>query len=156
MLKTLLSVVGVIVALIVWAVSGQIGRDVGKAAFAPSKPTQKEIEAKLIEGFEEAARQVNASAPTMIDDGTRMDKATVGPGALVTNHYTFLKYSSQEIDPIWIHQELLPVVKSNVCASKDMKPSLQYGGVYAFSYSGNDGIKIVSFQVNRNDCGFPN
>ncbi|MFB1485874.1 MULTISPECIES: peptidoglycan-binding protein [unclassified Thiocapsa] len=158
MLRKLLSVFGFIVALIVWILIGQlgreIGRDAGEAVFTPSKSNQQELEENLIEGFEEAARQVNATLPIMIDDDTRMDKATVGPGALVTYHYTFPKYSSKEIDPNWIRQDLRVTVKNDVCASTEMKPSLQLGGAYAFSYSGRDGVKIATFQVNGNDCGF--
>lgn len=98
------------VALVVWAISGQIGREVGKAAFSPSEPSQQEIEAKLTEGLEEAARQVNQKTPTMVDEDTRMDKATVGQGVRVTYHYTFPRYSSRDIDPAWLRQNLRPVV----------------------------------------------
>lgn len=155
MLKKVLSVLGFIVILIAMAIGSQIGKEVGKATFTPSKPSQKEIEAKLIEGFEKAVKQVNASAPTMVDEDTRMDKATVGPGARVTYHYTFPKYSSRDIDSGWIISNLQPVVKSKVCSSEEMKPSLQFGGVYSFSYSGSDGVRIASFEVDGNDCGFP-
>jgi hypothetical protein len=155
MLKKVLSGLGFIAVLIAMAIGGQIGKEVGKTAFTPSKPSQKEIDAVLIEGFEKAAKQVNATTPTMIDEDTRMDKATVGPGARVTYHYTFPKYSSRDVDSEWIISNLRPVVKSNVCASEEMKPSLQYGGVYSFSYSGSDGVHIASFQLDRNDCGFP-
>lgn len=155
MLKKVLSVLGFIAVLIAMATGGQIGKEVGKAAFTPSKPSQKEIEAKLIEGFEKVAKQVNAGTPTMVDEDTRMDKATVGPGVRITYHYTFPKYSSIDVDSEWIISNLRPVVKSKVCASKEMKPSLQYGGVYSFSYSGSDGVRIAKFQVDRNDCGFP-
>ena len=155
LLSILGAIIGLIVVLIFAGIGGQVGKEVGKAAFIPSKPSQKEIEAKLIEGFEKGAKQVNATAPTMVDEDTRMDKATVGPGARVTYHYTFPKYSSRDVDSGWIISNLRPVVKSNVCVSKDMKPSLQYGGVYSFSYSGSDGVHIASFQVDRNDCGFP-
>jgi hypothetical protein len=86
---------------------------------------------------------------------TRLDKATIGPGASVTYHYTFPKYSSQDIDSSWLQQNLKPTVKNNVCNSKDMKLSLQYGALYRYSYSGGDGTPIGSFEIDRNDCGFP-
>ena len=135
------------------AIGGQIGKEVGKSAFSPSKPSQQEIEAKLIEGFIIATKQVNSKTPTMIDENTRMDKATVGPGALVTYHYTFPNHSSRDVDSSWIISNLRPTVKNKVCVSKEMKPSLQYGGIYAFSYTGNDGVHIARFQVSGNDCG---
>jgi hypothetical protein len=127
---------------------------VGKAAFSPSKPTEAEIIAKLAEGFEAAAKQINESAPTMVDEETRMDGASVGPGALLTYHYIFPNYSSNDVDSGLIQSNVLPYVKRGVCSSKEMKPSLQYGGKYTYSYSGNDGVLIGEFTIDRNDCGF--
>lgn len=79
MIKKLLSilgaVIGIIVVLIFAGVGGQVGKEVGRAAFSPSKPTEKEIMTKLAEGFELAAKQINDSAPTMVDEETRMDGA---------------------------------------------------------------------------------
>lgn len=158
MIKKLLSILGAIVSFIVVLVfagiGGQVGKEVGKAAFAPSKPTEKEIMAKLTEGFVVAAKQINDSAPTMVDEETRMDGASAGPGALLTYHYTFPNYSSSDIDSGLIQSNVFPSVKSGVCSSKEMKPSLQYGGKYTYSYSGNDGVLIGEFTIDRNDCGF--
>jgi len=158
MIKKLLSILGTIIGLIVVLVfagiGGQVGKEVGKAAFSPSKPTEKEIMATLAEGFEVAAKRINDSAPTMVDEETRMDGASAGPGALLTYHYTFPNYSSSDIDSGLIQSNVLPSVKSGVCSSKEMKPSLQYGGKYTYSYSGNDGVLIGEFTIDRNDCGF--
>jgi hypothetical protein len=158
MIKKLLSILGVIIGLIVILVfagiGGQVGKEVGKAAFSPSKPTEKEIMAKVAESFEVAAKQINDSAPTMVDEETRMDGASAGPGALLTYHYTFPNYSSSDIDSGLIQSNVLPSVKSSVCSTKEMKPSLQYGGKYTYSYSGNNGVLIGEFTIDRNDCGF--
>ena len=153
MIKKLLAVVGFIVVLIASAIGGLIGKEVGKSAFS-SKPSEYEREAKLIEGFRTAAKQVNATLPTMIDEETRMDNVTVGPEARITYHYSFPNYSAGEIDSSWLLTNLRPDLKNNVCANSDMKPSLEYGGTYTYSYSGNDGILIVSFNLNGTDCGF--
>ncbi len=118
MLKKLLSVIGVIVALLIWAVSGQVGREVGKAAFERSPTTEKEIQNTLAQALEEAAKQINAKTPIMIDAETRMDKATVGPGALLTYHYTFPNYAANQLDPNWVQTDLRKVVKDGVCANK--------------------------------------
>lgn len=158
MIKKLLSilgaVIGIIVVLIFAGVGGQVGKEVGRAAFSPSKPTEKEIMTKLAEGFELAAKQINDSAPTMVDEETRMDGASVGPGALLTYHYTFPNYSSRDIESALIQTNVFPSVKRGVCSSKEMKPSLQYGGKYTYSYSGNDGVHIGEFTIDRHDCGF--
>ena len=117
-------------------------------------PSQSDVDKKLIEGFEKAAKEVNRTAPIMVDNSTRLDKATVGPGAKATYHYTFPGYSSKELDSKWLVGKLRPGVLKNVCSNEKMKPSLEYGGLYVFSYSGNDGIEIVSFQISSDDCGF--
>jgi len=117
-------------------------------------PTQKEVEKILIEGFKKAAKKVNRNVPKMIDQDTRLDKVTVGPGAKATYHYSFPKYSSQEISQDWLQTNLRPVVMKNVCSNEEMKPSIEYGGIYIFSYSGNDKIEITTFQISFDECGF--
>ncbi|PPI79531.1 hypothetical protein DXI23_04595 [Marinobacter flavimaris] len=113
----------------------------------------QDIEKGLIDGFKQAADEINQSTPTMVDSETRLDKATVGPGAVLTYHYTFPNYSSDELDSVWIKSELRQSVTSNVCKNEIMKPALEYGGKYVYSYSGSDQIVIESFQITQKDCG---
>ncbi len=155
MQKKLLTALGVIAVLIVAGIAGQFGREAGKAVFSPSKPSEEEIEAKLIEGFTAAANQINQKLPIMIDEETRMDRATVGPGARTVYHNTFPRYTSRDIDANWLQTNLRPEVMRKVCDNKDMKKSLQYGGIYIYSYSGRDEVEITRFEIDRNDCGFP-
>ena len=155
MQKKLLPALGIIAVLIVAGIGGQIGKKVGKSAFSPSKPSQQEVEAKLIEGFTTAANQINKKVPMMVDEETRLDRATVGPGARVVYHHTFPRYTSRDIDANWLHTDLRPEVMRKVCDSKGMRKSLQYGGKYVYSYSGSDGVEITRFEIDRNDCGFP-
>jgi len=114
----------------------------------------EDIESGLIQGFKQAAEKINLGTPTMVDGETRLDKATVGPGAVLTYHYTFPNYASDEVDSAWINSQLRESVTSNVCNSEEMKPALQYGGKYIYSYSGSDQKVIGSFQITREDCGY--
>jgi hypothetical protein len=125
--------------------------NVGKAE--PPKPTPQEVERGLIERFEITAKKINDNAPTMLDENTRLDWASVGPGARLTYHYTLTKYSSEDIDPNSITNNVRPFLKNKVCAKMEESP--QSGGTYVFSYSGNNGVQIASFQFDRNDCGLP-
>ena len=154
MWKKLLTVLGFIAILIAASIGGQIGKEVGKTAFS-SKPSPQEVEAKLVEGFTTAANQYNQRLPMMVDQDTRLDKATVGPGPRAVYHHTFPKYTSRDIDASWLQTNLRPEIMRKVCASADMKKSLQYGGIYAYAYSGSYGVEITRFEINRNDCGFP-
>jgi len=155
MMKKILSFFGILALLIASILGGGIGKMAGKALVEPNKSTPKQVEQSVVEGFEMAAKELNQNTPTMIDKDTRIDSVSVGPGTRLTYHYTFPRYTSQEIDSSWILTNLRPEVKNKVCNSKEMKLSLQYGGIYIFSYSGNDGNIIASFEIDRNDCGFP-
>ncbi len=154
MWQKVLGVLGSIVVLIAMSISGQIGSEVGKAAFAPSKLKRQQVEEKLLEGFTEAARQANARGPIMVDQDTRWDRSVAGPGPRLTYHYSFPHYSSREIDSNWLLSNLKPEVRKGVCSSKEMKLSLQYGGRYVYSYSGNDGAEIARFELSKSDCGY--
>ena len=148
MLKKLLSVLGFIAILI----AGGIGKQIGKAAFSPSQPSAQQIEEELNEGFTKAAEQSNRRGPIMVDQNIRWDRSVAGPGARLTYFYSFPKYSSRDIARDWLLANLQPDIKKSVCASKEMKPSLQYGGTYVYTYSGNDGMEIARFEINKNDC----
>ena len=155
MWKKVLSVLGFISILIAGNIGGQIGKVVGKAAVSPSKPSPQEVEEKLTEGFTKAANQYKQKLPMMVDQDTRLDKATVGPGPRIVYHHTFPKHTSRDIDANWLQTNHRPEVVLKICASADMKKSLQYGGIYAYAYSGSDGVEITRFEINNNDCGFP-
>jgi hypothetical protein len=146
------TVLGVCILLIGASIGGLIGKEAAKSAFSPSK---QEVEAKVIEGFKKAASQYNQRLPMMIDQDTRLDKVTVGPGPRAVYHYTFPRYTSRNIDINFLQENLEPDVVRKVCANADMKKSLQYGGIYVYAYYGNNGVEITRFEIDRNVCGFP-
>lgn len=153
MWKTILSVLGFIIVLIAASIGGQIGKEVGKFSFSRSKPTQQEIEEALSEGLAKGAEQANARGSVMVDEVTRWDKTVAGPGARLTYFYSFPEYSSRDIERDRLLGNVQPEVRKGVCGSKEMKLSLQYGGTYVYSYTGNDGVEIARFDVDRYDCG---
>lgn len=158
MLKKIFSALGLI-AMLIAAVLGvtivkEFGKSVGNAAASPSKPSAQQIEEKLLEGFAKAAEQANARGPVMVAQDTRWDKSVAGPGARLTYFYSFPKYSSRNIERGWLLANLQPEARKGVCGSKEMKPSLQYGGTYVYSYTGNDGVEIARFELSKHDCGY--
>ncbi|KEI71305.1 hypothetical protein [Endozoicomonas elysicola] len=152
--SNLLKVLGSIFALVILITAGVMVMQSAREQFAPSEKNAKALEAKVIEGFELAAQQLNAMTPLMVDEETRMEKATVGPGALMTYHYTFPNFTAKDIDINIMRAGVFPIIRDGVCDSAEMKPSLQYGGKYAYSYSGNDGVHIMKFVITRSDCRF--
>jgi hypothetical protein len=153
MLKKLLLVLGVIIGLIFWLISRQIGQEIGKVAFNSSS-IKEEFQINLIKGFEKSAKQINSTTPIMIDTETRMDRVTVGPDIVFIYHYTLVNYNASQINSNRIQSDLRNSVKASVCASKEMKASLEYGGKYKYSYSGKDGQTVGSFVIDGNDCGY--
>lgn len=149
MKKIILSVIGIIAIIVASAIGKGIGILVGKEI---SKPNPEEIEKVIIEGFEEAARIINRDAPVFVDKETKMDKATVGPGSRITYHHTLMNYSSTDVDAQWLKNNLLPIVKSNVCKNNNMRKALQHGGIYGYSYSGKDGVFITDFAISKDEC----
>ncbi|WP_136796059.1 hypothetical protein [Desulfosediminicola ganghwensis] len=110
------------------------------------------IEAQLIEGFTVTATSINEIAPLTVDEYTRLDGATVGPGARITYRYTLTEFASKEVDPDIIASELIPAVKENACNNEQIKATLLYGGVYIYEYFGKDDIQIGSFQIDKQVC----
>jgi len=154
MSKKILGVLGFIVVLIAVGIGGKVGKEVGKSAFSSSKPTKQEVEDIIIEDFAKFASQYNKKLPMMIDKNTQLDKVTVGSGARVVYHHSFPNYTSSDIDSNWISTNLKSQVKNKVCATKGMKKTLQYGGTFVYAYSGNDGVEIERFEIDRDDCGY--
>lgn len=116
-------------------IAGAIGIKFAKNNQIPTsafdKPSLEEIQQKVIDGFGTAAEQINQSAPTMVDEETRLDKASVGPGALLTYHYTLPNFASEDLDANFI-DTVFAHTKEFVCTTKEMKPAMQYGGAYVF------------------------
>jgi len=132
---------------------GRIGPKLAEIAAqsrANNQLTRQEI---LEKGFAQAAKEINAKGPAMLDDDTRVDKAVAGPGARLTYFYSFPKYPSHDFDRDEFLARQQPSVKKSVCDKKKARLTLEHGGVYIFSYSGNDGVEIARFEVSKHDCG---
>lgn len=141
----------VVVMLIIMAIGGTAGKLIGQSVFGPSKLAPQQVEEELIKGLAIAVQQINERGPSMLDENTRLDRASVGPGLRITYHHTLPRYNSQEIDA-GVLRDNLAEVRNRVCANKDMAPNLKYGATYVYSYSGNDGATITSFEVRQSDC----
>jgi hypothetical protein len=153
-MNKIFSYVGIFIALMVAAIIVGLSKKVGEHAFKPESSPKSDVKSALVQGFRESADELNQSLPSMIDKETRLDRVTVGSDAVLTYHYTFPNYEAEKLSSDWIRTELRPGVVRRVCNNEDMKPSLQYGGIYSYSYSGRDQKLIGSFQVSRGDCGY--
>jgi len=143
-----------IVVLVVMTFAAIVGEELGTKVPTGAAAPQKSVEEQLYEGFVRAANESNSRGPIMVDDDTRWDRSIAGPGPRITYLYSFPKYSSRDINRAWVLAKLEPIVKKQACSSGQLKRSLEYGGTYVYAYSGNDGIEIARFNIDRNDCGY--
>ena len=130
-------------------------KETGKAIFTSSKVSPQDIEAKLIESLQSSADEINEKCPMMLDKETRLDKVTVGPGLRMVYHETIVKYKSNDIDANWFSTNIRKELVRQVCSKENMSKTLQYGGIYVYSYYWNDAVEIASFEIKRGDCGLP-
>lgn len=151
-MKIILLTLVFIATMIAGGIGGNIGKEVAKTALSPPKPSAQQIEEALIKGLTVTAEQINKRGSTMVDKDTRLDRVAVGPGARITYFLSFLNYSSQDIEPSWLHENWEPAVKKGVCASKEMRSGMQYGTTAVYAYSGNNGAEIARFEISKTDC----
>ncbi len=108
----------------------------------------------LIEGFKYAAKQLKRNLPMMIDEHTRLDNVSVGPGPRIVYEYMFPNFFLSGVDVDLTHSNLKKEAVKNACSNPEIKKSLQSGGILEYSYSTTDGHEISSFEVERKTCGF--
>lgn len=128
------------------------GSESGAGTRAASDELAAEVRKELVRGFKVAAQRINERAPIDMPDA-RLDRASVGPGATLTYHYT-VPEDSRFADPGNARDKLASIVSSMACSNKQMKPSLQYGATYVYIYSAANGDRIASFEVDRHRCGY--
>ena len=144
-MKKVLGTVGSILLLLVAMVFGKvIGRAAGDAA------TKPDIDKVL----SNAASQINANLPMMVDKETRLDTTMGGPGKRFTYFYTFPEYGSADLDAGEVHNLLSATVPKNVCGSTDMKPMFKLGVTAIYVYRGNDGVEITRLSITPQSCGY--
>jgi hypothetical protein len=144
-MKKVLGTVGSILLLLVAMAFGKIiGRSVGNSA---TKPNIDKV-------LSQAASQVNANLPMMVDKETRLDTTMGGPGKRFTYFYTFPAYASTELDASEVHSLLSSTVPKNVCGSTDMKPMFKLGVTAIYVYRGNDGAEVTRLSITPQSCGY--
>ena len=103
----------------------------------------------------QAANDVNAGTPRMIDDITRLDGAQAGPGTLFTYDYTLTNISASLLSPTsldTLRRRLSADVRQAVCRGAALQPLLRSGAVIRFDYRDRDGQELSLASVSSADC----
>jgi len=87
-------------------------------------------------------REVNATAPKMVDDATRLDRASAGPGRRLTYDLTLISLKSQDIDRVAWKKDVAPTIRANMAKTKAMHTLLAAGVTVASRYSSSDGVLV--------------
>lgn len=96
------------------------------------------------------AKSVNEGAPKMIDEITRLDKATVGPGKLLTIDITITSMKVADIDrDVW-NTQAIPNLKAGILTSP-LSKVLSTGNTLIYRYKDSDGVLIDELSLTQHD-----
>lgn len=152
MWKALVIAIGLILLLLAIAVGVRISKQSNYSS-AHHKPTAQETAHSIFVGFTQAAEQINSRSPQMVDADTRLDRASAGPGAQLTYHYTFTSFKAVDIDREYLLRTYRPRIVQSVCNDAAMVTSMNLGATYFYLYNSSDGLPVLDFKVTQFDCG---
>jgi hypothetical protein len=98
----------------------------------------------------EAARELNAQAPRMLDAGTRLDGGKAGPGNRFTYNYTLTQLRSTDIDPAEWQRNVVPQIKTKM-RNGVLAPMFKRGTTVVYRHSGSDGVLVSEIEMSPTD-----
>lgn len=96
------------------------------------------------------AKTLNEGAPKMIDEITRLEKATVGPGKRLTVDVTITSLKAADIDRAVWNSVVIPKLKEGILASTIVSV-LRTGNTLTYRYTGSDGALIDEVSLTEAD-----
>lgn len=99
-----------------------------------------------------ASNQINKSLPKTLDEHTRQDTTSVGPGKILTNFYTLTKLDPSIIDGDFVRSTLRPSIAAGYCSDPSMEFFRKNNITVAYSYRDKNGKFVTRFNVGTKDC----
>ena len=96
-------------------------------------------------------RGINANCPKMLDEATRMDGATAGPGNLVTIRETVVTADGATIDRVAWRTTIAPRIRASSAQTPGIRKLLAGGTAVTYRYTGRDGVLIDEIKLTRTD-----
>ncbi len=137
-----------VVALFALGLQSEHDKSKYVAANTPAPVVQQELA--------QAANEVTAIAPKMIDSITRLDGAHAGPGSLFTYEYTLTNMRAARLSAKTLEMfrwRMSAHVRQAVCQGTALKSMLSTGTTIRFHYRDEDGQELVTVSVSSSDCG---
>jgi hypothetical protein len=94
---------------------------------------------------------VNKQLPQMVDNDTRLEKASSDGNTLVY-HYMLVNNPASAIDPAALQKTVEPMILQQSCAAPNLRSVIDQGGSLLYSFNGNDNAFIVAVKVDRSRC----
>lgn len=123
--------------------AGSVAGKAAGSAFSDADVTDK---------LKKMAVKINQEAPMRLDDMTRMDRVSVGPGRLVTYHNTITTMRSGEVNLEAFRGQFSSEMRRKICASSDLATLRRVGVTMVYAYSGSEGGLIGSVRIAPQDC----
>ena len=149
-MNTVWKVLGIIGMLIVIAIAGGIGKEVGQSAV--KKYNTDRNDGAIEEALRQASNQFNRSLPMMVDKYTRLESTMTGPGKKWTYLYTLVSMNSSDVSQHQIQDALGANIRNGVCTNKKTQAFVKDGVQVVYRYRGGDGGIIGDVVVNPQDC----
>lgn len=106
-------------------------------------------------GFEkeliQMAKDINQNCPFVLDEDTRLDNVTGGPGHVMTYNYTILNYSKSEINTDDLESYLKPQLVQTIESDEDMKVFRDHEVTLIYQYMDKNGAFVLSVKVTPDD-----
>lgn len=102
------------------------------------------------------AKEINSGAPVMLDEYTRLDGATVGPGQRLTLRYTLVDVGpdSYDLDDVatQLKADLDAQLRVEACKTDGFLPLLSEGTEVRYAYHDKHGTLVWARDVRQRDC----
>jgi hypothetical protein len=98
-----------------------------------------------------AVSMLNKQLPQMVDEDTKLEKAS-SEGNTLIYHYVLVNFPASQIDPSALQESIEPMILQQTCSAVNLKPVIDQGGSISYRYSGNDDALIVAVNVDRSRC----
>lgn len=137
---------GVVIAA---GIAGSLGREAARSAMnSLSAPSDEEVASAL----SDTVKRLNEGLPQAVDNATRIDRVSSGPGRKITYHYTLTGLTSTQVSARGLEAAMRSSVNSYFCTNGDMAVFREHDVDVVYKYRGMDGGSIGELLVSKNDC----
>jgi hypothetical protein len=112
---------------------------------------QAENDRELNAALQQAASQMNASLPMMVDKETRLDSTLALDGTFRYN-YTLVNYPAESLDAGKFTDAMQPRIVNSICTMEDTQMFVNNGVRVIYAYFGRNGKSVTKVTVEPSMC----